>query len=76
MMVYNATFDENRRAVGMLDPTRDKKMKAHIGVEKGRHLCPEEMLRVKPPICELGWKVKVMTKKKNVIVAGTPNGWS
>ena len=32
-----ATFDENRRAVGMLNPMRDKK-KARTGGEKERHL--------------------------------------
>ena len=42
-----ATFNEkNRRAVGMLNPMRDKK-KARNGGEKGRHLpvttaCPED----------------------------------
>ena len=33
-----ATFDENRRAVGMLNPMRDKKIKARTGGEKGGHL--------------------------------------
>ena len=32
------TFDENRRAVGMLNPMRDKKTKARNGGEMGRHL--------------------------------------
>ena len=33
-----ATFDENQRAMGMLKPTRDKKIKARSGGEQGRHL--------------------------------------
>ena len=34
-----ATLDErNRRAVGLLNPMRDKKMKARTGGEMGRHL--------------------------------------
>ena len=33
-----AAFDENRRAVGVLDPMRDKNLKARTGGEKGRHL--------------------------------------
>ena len=34
----SATFDENRQAVGMPNPMRDKKIKARTGWEKGRHL--------------------------------------
>ena len=34
-----ATFDENRRAVGLLNPMRDK-LKACTEGEKGRHLSP------------------------------------
>ena len=33
-----ATFDENGRAVGMLNPIRDKKIKARTGGGKGRLL--------------------------------------
>ena len=33
-----AAFDENRRALGMLNPMRDKKIKARAGGGKGRHL--------------------------------------
>ena len=33
-----ATLDENRRAVGMLKPMRDKQMETRTGGEKGRHL--------------------------------------
>ena len=36
-----ATFDENRRAVGMLNPMRDKKRKEYTGGKKGRHLKPQ-----------------------------------
>ena len=33
-----ATFDENRRAVGMLDPMRDKTEGTYVPGGKGRHL--------------------------------------
>ena len=36
-----ATFDENRRAVGMLNPMRDKRLKARTEAEKGRNLRPQ-----------------------------------
>ena len=35
-MSYEATFDENRRAVGMLNPMRDKNEGTYRG-KKGRH---------------------------------------
>ena len=43
---------KNRRAVGLLNPMRDKKLKARTGEEKGRHLTCDHGLSE-------SWKVKV-----------------
>ena len=65
-----ATFDENRRAVGMLNPMRDKnvKMKARTGGKKGRHLSPRLVQKIAEgkTSYELTWKVKsdIYYKKK------------
>ena len=53
----------------MLNPMRDKKMKARTGGGRRDDTCdhglPRSSLRVKPPTWyELGWKVKVMIKKR------------
>ena len=48
----------------MLNPMRDKKVKACTGGERGRHLSPRLVQKIAQgkTSYELGWKVKVMIK--------------
>ena len=52
-----AIFDENRRAVGMLNPTRNKIIKARTGGEKGGHL---------PVTCDHGLSRRSLVDGKNL----------
>ena len=54
-----ATLDENRRAVGLLNPMREKKMKARTGGEKGR-----------PRLVQKLESSSVRKKKKKNVVSG------
>ena len=56
-----ATFHENRRAVGMLNPTRDQNEVTYRGGEEMTPVttaCPETAEG--KASCELSWKVKMM----------------
>ena len=57
-----ARFDENRRAVGMLNPMGDKNLKARTGGEKGRHLWPRVVQKIPEgkTSYELSWKLNVI----------------
>ena len=61
------TFDGNRRAVGMLNPMRDKKLR-HVPGGRRDDTCDHGLLSRRSlgykTSYELGWKVKVMKKKK------------
>ena len=61
-----ATFDENRRAVGMLNPMRYKK-EGHVPGGKREDTCDHGLSRrfvQGITSYEFDWKVKVMIKKK------------
>ena len=45
-MRESGTFDENRRAVGMLNPVRDKNGTHVPGEAKGQHLRPQFYLKL------------------------------
>ena len=61
----------------MLNPMCDKKIKARIGGEKGRHLCQQLVQKIAEGKTshELGWEEKVMIKKVYIYCAHVRYGW-
>ena len=53
----------------MLNPMRDKKIKARTAGEKGRHVLPRLVQNIAEgeTSYELGWKAKVVINKKNFL---------